>query len=1091
MQSKFTLKNFGKTMRIVFFAIYLLVSGLSNAQTVSTASGINYLGNFSINNPGPLVQTFVIENTNATARVLTAIDMQMAPFFTAAPGGGPSAITLYYSSASLSGPVTAIGVPGWIQIATGNVTVPVAPAIMPVLTGISFVIPPATQYRFAVVASKGMVFSFNPIPTPNIFTNGGINLKVGDNQIAGQTIGYAGVFPALPVANTPTFFGGSITLVPAVPCSGAPAPGATQSTATTVCPQVPFTLSTSIAAGITGLTYQWQISPDSGISWTNAAGASTNSTYSTSQSVANSYRCMVSCGPNNRSSSSQLQVTMNPIANCYCTPGNTNCSFKDEILNVKLGTLNNSSSGCSGSGYTYYSVITAPAIYSGAGNPMSVTIGAGGDEFVSVWIDYNQNGVFDESEFFDFGNGRGGILNNTINVPATALSGVTRMRVRVRFSAGFTSGQACTGGTFAETEDYNVNIEPCVPGAITAAPQNASTQCSGNTSFGVMATGTLLSYSWQYRVNSASPWLAVPDAAPFSGGNTSTLLLHDVPTTMNGYQFRATVQGGCSAIDFSSPATLTVTSLVATVSPASASVCLGGIQQLTLTNPASVPFYRSPSNLPLTIADNSSNGNTSTINVSGIPPGAVVTNVSVTFSMTHTWVGDLVMNLKAPNGQVLNLIGQLNNGSGNNSSDDFLNTTISSTGIASLSSAAAPRSGIFKADVFHPIPIPTLAPTTTNSWTLLLGTLNGDWGLVTCDLGPGDFGVLTNWAINITYMAPPVQGLWMASPSLNNSMFTDSAATTAYIAGTPVNTIWVKPGVNTDYSVIYSTPTPCVSMPTIIPVSVFTPVSNLVNPINNAACTDGAASFSVKAAGGPISYQWQVSTDGGLNYSNIPGAAAASLDLTGITLSMNGNLYRCILNAAPCAGATISAAAALLINKPPVVTLSSPDLLLTPGEVTSVTASSSPAAAAAGWAWTYNGVAIANNSSNTVSGITIDGTGTYIATVTDINGCAASSAGIVVGNKASDRLWIYPNPTKGAFQVRLYHGPGSISERGAIYIYNSRGQLVTSREFEPGNTTAPYQRIDFDLGRAATGTYIVKAVHKYSGKIVSGLVVIE
>ena len=175
----------------------------------------------------------------------------------------------------------------------------------------------------------------------------------------------------------------------------------------------------------------------------------------------------------------------------------------------------------------------------------------------------------------------------------------------------------------------------------------------------------------------------------------------------------------------------------------------------------------------------------------------------------------------------------------------------------------------------------------------------------------------------------------------------------------------------------------------------------------------------------------------------------------------------------------------------PIVTLSSSDLLLIPGQFTSVVASSTPAAAAGGWAWTYNGNPIVGNTTNTVSNIGIDEIGTYSATVTDVNGCTNSSANIVIGSEASDRLWIYPNPNDGNFQVRLYYDPSSISERRAVYIYNAQGQLMTSREFDLVNTTAPYLRMDFDLSRAAAGTYVVKVVHKFTGKIVSGLVVVK
>ena len=50
------------------------------------------------------------------------------------------------------------------------------------------------------------------------------------------------------------------------------------------------------------------------------------------------------------------------------------------------------------------------------------------------WIDYNHNGLFESSEFTLLGSGNGVTINGTINIPSTALPGITRMRVRVRFN---------------------------------------------------------------------------------------------------------------------------------------------------------------------------------------------------------------------------------------------------------------------------------------------------------------------------------------------------------------------------------------------------------------------------------------------------------------------------------------------------------------------------------------------------------------------------------------------------------------------------------------------------------------------------------
>ncbi len=80
----------------------------------------------------------------------------------------------------------------------------------------------------------------------------------------------------------------------ALPCTGTPVAGSTQANYATICTatNVSFSLVGSTAA--TGITYQWQTSPN-GTTWTNASGA-LNNTYSQLVSSTSYYRCIVACG---------------------------------------------------------------------------------------------------------------------------------------------------------------------------------------------------------------------------------------------------------------------------------------------------------------------------------------------------------------------------------------------------------------------------------------------------------------------------------------------------------------------------------------------------------------------------------------------------------------------------------------------------------------------------------------------------------------------------------------------------------------------------------------------------------------------------
>jgi len=887
-------------------------------------------------------------------------------------------------------------------------------------------------------------------------------------------------------------------------CTGTPAPGNTLSTATTVCPGTNFSLSLQNCIAGTGVTYQWQVSTDGGTTWTNIAGA-TSSTLNRTHTASSSYRCNVTCS-GNTGTSNPVAVALTPPSGCYCIPGASDCTDDDVITRVRISTLDNASACSTGppAGYSNYtSSVAAPVIYSGAANPITVNVPTSWPEQVAVWIDYNQNGQFEATEFTNVGSnaGNGGVITANIAVPAGLPSITTRMRVRVRFSTAWTSAQACTGVTFGETEDYNVTIAPCVPVLITSSPApSVSAVCGGNASFTVATTGTLPVYGWQWRPNSSSAWQTVTNGGIYSGATTSTLTLTGVTAAVNGYLYRALVTGGCSAVDFSGTSTLTVNPIQPTVTPTSANLCLGAIQQLSLTNTVSAPTtvtFNATTGLPAAIPDNNLAGINNNITLSGIPAGAIITEMKVRMSVpAHTWIGDVCAVIKAPGGAILNL-DYFISGTGP-SGVGMVNTTFSSLGGPLLSSSTAPYTGTFRADAVttiapgNPPSGPTGFTPTTASWTPITTAVNpnGVYTLAVYDAFGGDTGSLTAWSIEVTYVAPIfAQGTW-AGPA--GTIFTDAAATVPY-TGTPATSVYVKPsatGVN-NYTVFFTTPAPCTSATATIPVTISAPVTAVsVAPATRAVCLGGSTTFSATVTGGTnTTYQWQRSTDAGLTWSNISGATAATLTVSDVTLSMTGYRYRVVASSGACASLTSTTFGTLTVNALPTVTIASPVVNVIPGTTTTLTGSSTPAAAATNsWTWTLNGASIAGNTNTQTANV--DLLGTYQATVTDLNGCVNKSNQLVIGAEASDKLWIYPNPTPGAFQVRLYYA-GNTAEKRVVSVYNPKGQLITSRTFDLNYRSTPYLSMNFDLSGMARGTYVVKVAHEYSGKVISGLVLVH
>lgn len=263
------------------------------------------------------------------------------------------------------------------------------------------------------------------------------------------------------------------------------------------------------------------------------------------------------------------------------------------------------------------------------------------------------------------------------------------------------------------------------------------------------------------------------------------------------------------------------------------------------------------------------------------------------------------------------------------------------------------------------------------------------------------------------------------------------------------------------------------------------PPTITTQPVNTTKCVGTTATYSVVATGNAPTYQWQVSTNLGLTWTNITGATASTFSVTAAQI-LNNNQYRVIVTVSPCASTITSNAVSLTVNPLPTVTISSPVLQLIPGRTSTISAVSTPTAAS--YVWTLNGTTVAGVTTGTLTA-NINGIGTYRATATDGNGCVNSSNNLVIGTEASDRLFIYPNPTTGVIQARLYYG-GIAHERREVTIYNAQGQLVAKKSYDLFNGMSPYLQMNFDLSKLGVGTYVMKVTEKLTSKIVAGQFII-
>jgi len=115
--------------------------------------------------------------------------------------------------------------------------------------------------------------------------------------------------------------------------------------------------------------------------------------------------------------------------------------------------------------------------------------------------------------------------------------------------------------------------------------------------------------------------------------------------------------------------------------------------------------------------------------------------------------------------------------------------------------------------------------------------------------------------------------------------------------------------------------------------------SIISGPEDQTRCAGNEVSFSASASGDPSpAVQWQVSTDEGGLFSDIPGATSTTLSFTPSALD-NGKLYRAVFTN-DCANAT-SDAARLTVNTEPVVTTTPTDQTVLAGTDASFSAGAS------------------------------------------------------------------------------------------------------------------------------------------------------
>lgn len=205
-------------------------------------------------------------------------------------------------------------------------------------------------------------------------------------------------------------------------------------------------------------------------------------------------RAINGCG----TSISSNPITYATLLTSYCvsTATSSTAYFSSFSTTGGITDVSNLASGFSASGYgnfTASQIVTQ--VQSGSISFTTNITGISGGAGVSIFVDWNQNGVFtDAGEVVFSTNGIYAFTNPSgiFNVPATALLGATRMRIVCNYFSS--TPVSCNTGITGETEDYTF--------VITTLP------CSGNPS---LVSITILSLT-----SASASWMP-PTPAPANG----------------------------------------------------------------------------------------------------------------------------------------------------------------------------------------------------------------------------------------------------------------------------------------------------------------------------------------------------------------------------------------------------------------------------------------------------------------------------------------------------------------------------------------------------------------------------------------------
>ncbi len=393
--------------------------------------------------------------------------------------------------------------------------------------------------------------------------------------------------------------------------------------------QTPITMAGgNLAAGSTWTaTIPAAVPTNASVAWyvttTDGTYSKASNTSSYSDATALNYVATASVTPNPVCEGGVVTLQYNLLGTstatyCAIAAATSALSYFDAFTTTgAVSNINNTATGFSVGGYANYTNLT---VSQKLGQAVSFnTLLQGTTVGVAIWVDWNQDGIFDPSERMYNTTGYVSTAAGTFTVPATAKLGTTRMRILMDYNA---SNPAAPCGPFAsggrgEAEDYTFLVLPSTvsyawtDGVTTFTAATNSSTLTVNTSATYTATAYLdgcpLATTVQVNVTplpslpivtnigqcglGVSPsnvvggasynWYATPTSTTVLQSGASSTYTTAVGATTTWYV--TSVNGACeSSPRVAVTASVTLPDAVNAASSASL-LCVGGSNAITLT----------------------------------------------------------------------------------------------------------------------------------------------------------------------------------------------------------------------------------------------------------------------------------------------------------------------------------------------------------------------------------------------------------------------------------------------------------------------------------------------------------------------------